>query len=252
MEMTAPPPIKTGKKSDERKKAGAAKPSSAEQPQRRYSQGMLPAQMMMMNAASEAAASTSAPASGPRRKLSLVHSMKFSGVNDQQKKGASLNPNAPIFTMQQRRLSRPSQASGPTHFMVEPAFGMMPVQPFPGWMSRRFANQVDYAGMPQAVARQPMGPVAEKGKGFQKWCKTRMEPTVTRKPGSRAVPIIAPPQNDEPKVEKGPQAKLESSAEEESGAKPEVAVAPLVVPIAEESSASEEDEGHFSDNERSR
>jgi len=254
MEMTAPPPVKTGKKSEERKKAATAKPSSSEQkenpqPQRRYSQGMLPAQMMMMNAASEAAASTAGSVSGPRRKLSLVHNMKFSTVNDQQKKGASLNPNAPIFTMQQhRRLSRPSQPSAPTHFMVEPAFGMMPVQQFTGWMSRRFAGQMDYTGMPQALVRQPMAPMSEKGKGFQKWCKTRMEPTVTRKPGSRAVPIIAPPQNDELKES---DSKPESSADE-SGAKAEVVVAPVVVPIAEESSASEEDEGHFSDNERSR
>lgn len=243
MEMMAPPPAKTGKKSEEKKKSTAVKSDTTsrnkdKQPQRRYSQGMMPPQMMVNAGNSEAAGQ----ASGPRRKLSLIHNMKFSSMAEEQKKGPGLNPNAPIFTMQQRRLSRPSQPSAPTHFMVESAFGMMPMQTLPGWMSRRFTPQMDYPGvgmaMSQAVVRQPRGPAAEKGKGFQKWCRTRMEPTVTRKPGPRAVPIVAPPSGDDLKKEKVAEKNDEGVAND----------------ATEKKVANEVDEGHFSDqdNEKSR
>jgi len=206
--MTAPPPVKTGKRSERLAVEGKSNLKENQQhPQCRFSKGMIPAY--------EVAASPS----GPRRKVSL----KFSFSNDQQAKGASLNPNAPIFTMQKRRMSRPSQSSTPTHFMIDPSgFGMMP---FTGWMTRRFPNEVDYSGIRQS----------EKGRGFQKWCKTRMEPTP--RPGSRAVPIVAPPQNEEQKLSR-----------DEPVPYPVIVVSPAV----EDSSASEEDEGHFSDNERSR
>ena len=195
--------------------------SGMQQPQRRYSQGMMPAQMMM---ASEA---------------------------------GGLNPNAPIFTMQQRRLSRPSQPSAPA-FMMEPAFGMMhPMQPFPGWMTRRISGQMEYAASGLAlnpnVMRQPRGP-SDKGKGFQKWCRTRMEP---RKPGSRAVPIVAPPPAQSPSIAKEESKKDEKKEEmAEAGgavALPEISVNPVII-IQEDSESS--DEGHFSDtpleNEKSR
>jgi hypothetical protein len=167
-----------------------------------------------------------------------MHNMKFSSMAEEQKKGPGLNPNAPIFTMQQRRLSKPSQPSGPTHFMVESAFGMMPMQTISGWMSRRFPGQMDYSGigmaMSQGVIRQPRGPATEKGKGFQKWCRTRMEPTVTRKPGPRAVPIVAPPSLDDTKKDKD----VEKTSED----------------VAEKKVSSEGDEGQFSeqDKEKSR
>ena len=86
----------------------------------------------------------------------------------------------------------------------------------------------------QGVIRQPRGPAEEKGKGFQKWCRTRMEPTATRKPGPRAVPIVAPPGDDVKVAEKNDEV-----------------VADVV---AENKVAGEVDEGHFSDpdNEKSR
>lgn len=264
MELTAPPPVKTSKKNEEKKKMMMMMANNgqaaAQQPQRRYSQGMMPPQMMMPSASSEA----SQPAA-PRRKLSLIHNMKFSSMTEQQQKGAaSLNPNAPIFTMQQRRLSRPSQPSAPhpAHFMMEPAFGMMhPMQPFPGWMTRRISQEMNYAAaglaMPHNVMRQPRGPTTEKGKGFQKWCRTRMEPAVARKPGSRAVPIVAPPPAMSPSIKEETKMEMkqemENKCEKEEGgamALPEMAVAPVVVAIAEESCTSEEDEGHFSDHDQ--
>ena len=233
--------------------------SNPQQPQRRYSHGMLPPQMMMGSDPSQSAA--------PRRKVSLMHNMKFSPMAEEQQKANSLNPNAPIFTMQQRRLSRPSQPSAPhpSHFMMEPAFGMMhPMQPFPGWMTRRISGQMDYAAsglaMPPNVMRQPRGP-AEKGKGFQKWCRSRMEPPVSnRKPGSRAVPIVAPPRAQSPSIKKEDMkdAKIEAPKiemkEEEvvildvvgAEALPKMCINPVIV-IHEESCTSEEDEGHFSD-----
>jgi hypothetical protein len=222
--------------------------SSGQQPQRRYSQGMLPPQMMMGSDPSQ-----SLP---PRRKVSLMHNMKFSPMAEQQQKAASLNPNAPIFTMQQRRLSRPSQPSAPhpSHFMMD--FGMMhPMQPFPGWMTRRISGQMDYAAsglaLPHNVMRQPRGP-AEKGKGFQKWCRSRMEPAVSKKP-SRAVPIVAPPPAQSPSIAKEEVKKEEVKEEmkkegEVAGAMamPKIFINPVIV-IHEESCTSEEDEGHFSD-----
>ena len=221
--------------------------SGMQQPQRRYSQGMMPAQMMM--------ASEGAP---PRRKVSLMHNMKFSAMSaEQPQKAGGLNPNAPIFTMQQRRLSRPSQPSAPA-FMMEPAFGMMhPMQPVPGWMTRRISGQMEYAASGLAlnpnVMRQPRGP-SDKGKGFQKWCRTRMEP---RKPGSRAVPIVAPPPAQSPSIAKEESKKDEKKEEmAEAGgavALPEISVNPVII-IQEDSESS--DEGHFSDtpleNEKSR
>ena len=233
--------------------------SAAGQPQRRYSQGMLPPQMMMEP-------SQQGSNAAPRRKVSLMHNMKFSPMAEQQQKAASLNPNAPIFTMQQRRLSRPSQPSSPhpAHFMMDPHFGMMhPMQPFPGWMTRRISGQMDYAAsglaLPHNVMRQPRGP-AEKGKGFQKWCRSRMEPaaapaaTPNRKPGSRAVPIVAPPPAQSPSIAKEKSAEMkkeevvvvEEAAVEGAVALPKISINPIIV-INEESSASEEDEGHFSD-----
>jgi len=186
-----------------------------------------------------------------------MHNMKFSAMSaEQPQKAGGLNPNAPIFTMQQRRLSRPSQPSAPA-FMMEPAFGMMhPMQPFPGWMTRRISGQMDYAAsglaLPPNVMRQPRGP-SDKGKGFQKWCRTRMEP---RKPGSRAVPIVAPPPAQSPSIAKEESKKDEMKEEMAVAgavALPEISVNPVII-IQEDSESS--DEGHFSDtpleNEKSR
>merc|ERR1711993_95041 len=102
--------------------------------------------------------------------------------------------------------------------------------------------------LPPNVIRLPRGP--SKGKGFQNWCKTRMQPAapapsataeeqpkVQRK--SRAIPIVAPPE--------GAPAP-EDQAEGAVGAAPAAAPAPavnnnLVVNLE----SSDSDEGHFSD-----
>ncbi len=230
--MIPPPPVKTGKKSEDKKQAA---PSKA--PQRRHSQGT-------MQTAQTESTGEAAQAAAPRRKYSLIHNMKFSEMSEKESP-ASLNPEAPVFTMRQRRLSRPSVPSSPhpASFLIEPAFGMMhPLQPF-SWMTRRFRGPADYLAVQQSVIRQPRGPAAEKGRGFQKWCKHRMEPSAERKPGSRAVPIVAPPSSiqEEPEIEEG--------AAAAAAAPPKIEVQPLIVNVLEESS-SEDDEGNFSDQDR--
>jgi hypothetical protein len=124
---------------------------------------------------------------------------------------------------------------------------------------------MDYAAsglvLPQYVMRQPRGP-ADKGKGFQKWCRTRMEPAVSRKPGSKAVPIVAPPPAQSPSIAKEEAKKEETkpaaadegaAAADGAVAMPVIRVKPVIV-IQEDSESS--DEGHFSDapleNEKSR
>ena len=73
------------------------------------------------------------------------------------------------------------------------------------WMFRR-VHHGDFAAsgltVPPNVVRMPRGP--DKGRGFQKWCKNRMETSNgspserTRKPERpHAVPIVAPPKEEE-------------------------------------------------------
>merc|ERR1719264_59176 len=92
------------------------------------------------------------------------------------------------------------------------------------WMSpRRFAagGGMDMAAsglaIPPNVMRLPRGP--DKGKGFQKWCRNRMEasqaPPAPKKV-SHAVPIVAPPEDtkvEEDKVEVAPAALEKEEAE---------------------------------------
>ena len=256
MELTAPPPAKTGKKSVDNRKLSLASNSGRQMqqqatgPQRRYSQGMAPPAMMNMNNMSN---NDSVNTMQARRKISLFHNMKFSPIAEEQQKAASLNPNAPVFMMQQRRMSRPSQPSGPP----PGAFMMTSAQPISAWMNRRISGQLDYATsgltLPPNVIRQPRGP--ENGKGFQKWCRSRMEPA--RKP-SKAVPIVSPIEkaDAEPKKEDIAQDLAEGGAVEAAvEAVPVVAeVAPVmvVVDLADDESgvSSEDDEGHFSDHDR--
>ena len=141
--------------------------------------------------------------------------------------------------------------------------------------------------LPPNVIRLPRGP--DKGKGFQRWCKSRMThpeektreiqkqnpPTPQRK--SRAIPIVAPPADDQ-KVG-GPAADVQDlvrgaaalsvSSDEAAGvevAAPAVAAPAAVVPappapannnLIVNLESSDSDEGHFSDhdledNERTR
>ncbi len=258
MELTAPPPAKTGKKSVDNRKLSLASNSGRQMqqqatgPQRRYSQGMAPP--AMMNISNNMSNNDSVNNMQARRKISLFHNMKFSAIAEEQQKAASLNPNAPVFMMQQRRMSRPSQTSGPP----PGAFMMTSAQPISAWMNRRISGQLDYATsgltLPPNVIRQPRGP-PENGKGFQKWCRSRMEPV--RKP-SKAVPIVSPTEKAEaePKKEEIAQDLAESGAVAAVEAVPVVAeVEPVmvVVDLADDESgvsSEDDDEGHFSDHDR--
>jgi hypothetical protein len=168
MELIPPPPAKTSKKAEEKRKLSLTKQTAfqqqqPQQPQRRYSQGMAPPALILNNNNNN---DISAQA---RRKISLFHNMKFATIAEENK-AASLNPNAPVFTMQQRRLSRPSQPAG-SAFVVQPP-------PVSAWMTRRISGQHDFAAsgltLPPNVIRQPRGP--DGGNGFHRWCRSRMEP----------------------------------------------------------------------------
>ena len=231
MELTNPPPAKTKAKNDEKRKLSLGKLQQAQQPQRRYSQGMAPPAMNFNNNDSN---SNNMP---PRRKISLFSNMKFSPIAEEQQKANSLNPNAPVFMMQQRRLSRPSQTMGPP----PGAFMMHSAQPISAWMTRRISGQLDIAtsglALPPNVIRQPRGP-PENGKGFQKWCRSRMEPA----PRKSSKPVDPITEDDKSLEEAAAAAGALAAAHVE-------AVAPLVVELGNDDSASssDEDEGHFSD-----
>ena len=119
--------------------------------------------------------------------------------------------------------------------------------------------------LPPNVIRLPRGP--DKGKGFQRWCKTRMAPassantTPSAPPQqppqrkSRAIPIVAPPADEQKEVVQGAAA----VAPQAPAPSPAVAIPPapannnLIVNLE----SSDSDEGHFSDhdledNERTR
>jgi len=88
----------------EKRKVGLSNlPSPMSIPQRRFSHGMAPTQMKYnQNILAD-----------PRRKISLSNNMKFStNLEHQAKSKTNLNPNAPVFTMQQRRTSRPILING--------------------------------------------------------------------------------------------------------------------------------------------
>ena len=243
MELTSPPPAKTNKKVEERRKLSLTRlppVQQPQQPQRRYSQGMAPPALINSNN------NNSDISAQARRKISLFHNMKFSTIMEENK-AASLNPNAPVFTMQQRRLSRPSQPSGPA-FTVQPQSS--------AWMPRRISGQLDCAAsgltLPPNVIRQPRGP--DGGKGFQRWCRSRMEPAANRKP-SKAVDIVEPEADAEVEVEAVEQV-IELAPDVEAPAIAVVEIDPIVINLDDLSSSSSEDEdqegqeSHFSDHDR--
>jgi len=182
---------------------------------------------------------------GPRRRISLYHNMKFTPIAEEQQVArknskdnmsggaGGLNPNAPTFTMQQqqqmhhnKRMSRPSTGAfmhdgmmmGPhaaaahaavAHAAAAAAAAAYQHGPIP--MMRRI-SAASGLSLPPNVIRLPRGP-EKNAKGFQRWCRSRMQetneplapasapatPAVTqplRKPGSHAVPIVAPPTVD--------------------------------------------------------
>lgn len=221
MELTAAP-VKTKKKDtqhqqDQQRKSGAPNKINAPQqqaPQRRYSHAGFH-QLPGASGASEVVVA-------PRRRISLMHNMKFATISpiqeeDQKKVEFSLNPNAPTYHPHphqgppMRRMSRPSFIHpGPIEIQMGVPFAT--AGPQPHWMVRRYSSgqmgaggaQGDFisGGMPMAsnVVRGPRGP--DKGKGFQKWCRNRMENAAAKKVvRSHAVPIVAPPPEPETKQE---------------------------------------------------
>ena len=112
--------------------------------------------------------------------------------------------------------------------------------------------------LPPNVLRLPRGP--DKGKGFQRWCKTRMAPassantTPSAPPQqppqrkSRAIPIVAPPADEQKEVVQGaaavaPVAPAPSAPAVAIPAPPAPANNNLIVNLE----SSDSDEGHFSD-----
>jgi hypothetical protein len=210
---------------------------------------------------------------GARRRISLMHNMKFSSIDEEQQKKDqfALNPNAPTFQMHpmQRRLSRPS-------FVHPGALEMQMQFAQPSWMIRRFApgpapnghfggggEFMASPGLPNVV-RIPRGPDKGKGFQFQKWCRNRME-SAPKKPAlrSHAVPIVAPPSDEKEDEMKKEDKNVESEeapvADEGAVALPVPPVAVVVEPAPVADSASSDsgnEDGGFSeqefDNERSR
>jgi len=305
MELTAPPPKKTKPSADEKKKASFSGSSSSTSglrqplqltPQRRFSHAGFG--MHQSHAGQQDNVVI------PKRKISLFHNMKFTNpileeqaaaaaAAEQQKKEFGLNPNAPSFNMQQYAHSHPRGRRSVQYMPMEaPMMMMQPVLVNPPRRLSAVAGghaelAVSGLSLPPNVIRLPRGP--DKGKGFQRWCKSRMThpeektreiqkqnpPTPQRK--SRAIPIVAPPADDQ-KVG-GPAADVQDlvrgaaalsvSSDEAAGvevAAPAVAAPAAVVPappapannnLIVNLESSDSDEGHFSDhdledNERTR
>jgi len=294
MELTAPPPKKTKPSSDEKKKLSGGNGFNSNlrpslQPQRRFSHAGFGMQ-----------GGADAPSGGEaKRKISLFHNMKFNPILEEQndqphKKEFGLNPNAPSFSMQQYPQSHGRRHSNNLRYipMESPMMMMQPVLVNP---HRRFSAvasghaelAVSGLALPPNVIRLPRGP--EKSKGFQRWCKSRMQPNnnqeqqpqqppqqqqkqqqAPQQRKSRAIPIVAPPESArqeqegavggaaavDPVVPAAPAAP--SAAQNGARAAAAAAAAPavnnnLVVNLE----SSDSDEGHFSDhdledNERTR
>merc|ERR1712048_580238 len=269
--------------SDDKKKAAAAAaaamslPKPQFQPQRRFSHAGFGMQGGSQPVSVEA-----------KRKIILFHNMKFNPIMEEQnhdqpqKKEYGLNPNAPSFSMQQypqqhngRRNNGPNVRYIPME--SQPMMMMQPVLVNP---PRRFsavsAGHAELAvsglALPPNVIRMPRGP--DKGKGFARWCNSRMKPSApaahhNQAPApakqqqqqplpqrkSRAIQIVAPPE-----VAAAPAA----APEVEGAAAAAVVVAPAAAaPVAVNNNlvvnldSSDSDEGHFSDhdlddNERTR
>merc|ERR1712088_299233 len=233
MELTAPPPKKTKPSADDKKKAsfGSASSSGLRQPlqltpQRRFSHAGFG--MHQSNAGSGQQDNIVIP----KRKISLFHNMKFNGTileeqaaahaaaaaaAEQQKKEFGLNPNAPSFNMQQYAAHSHPRGRRSVQYMPMEA-PMMMMQPVlvnpPRRLSAVAGGHAELAvsglALPPNVLRLPRGP--DKGKGFQRWCKSRLtqaaesttpapreiqkqnqNPAPTPQRKSRAIPIVAPP-----------------------------------------------------------
>merc|ERR1711983_436966 len=240
MELTAPPPKKTKPSSDDKKKASlASMPSNVKpqfQPQRRFSHAGFGMQGVQMGNGN-------------------------SGNNEgAQRKESGLNPNAPTFNMQQFQQPQQSHGRRSVRYMPmdAPMMMMQPVLvPNPRRLSAVASGHANLAvsglALPPNVIRLPRGP--SKGKGFQNWCKTRMQPAapapsapveeqpkVQRK--SRAIPVVAPPEGAPAPEEQAEGAVGGAPAAVPAAAAPAPAVNNNLVVNLE---SSDSDEGHFSD-----
>lgn len=123
MELSSPV-----KKSEERRKVSFSKlPPTTTLPQRRYSHGMAPPQIHNIPPQYNVNMSPGQGGSIQRRKISLSHNIKFTTKMEEQAKcKAYLNPNAPVFTMQQRRVSRPTLINGHALVMEHLSGGSQP------------------------------------------------------------------------------------------------------------------------------
>jgi len=230
MELTAPPPKKTKPSADDKKKASFSSASGLRQPlqltpQRRFSH----AGFGMHQSHAGQQDNIVIP---KQRKISLFHNMKFNPIleeqaaahaahaaAEQQKKEFGLNPNAPSFNMQQAAYAAHSNLRGRRSVQYMPMEApMMMMQPVlvnpPRRMSAVAGGHAELAvsglALPPNVLRLPRGP--DKGKGFQRWCKSRLtqaaesttpapreiqkqnqNPAPTPQRKSRAIPIVAPP-----------------------------------------------------------
>jgi len=286
MELTAPPPKKTKPSADDKKRSTSAAGGTFSQSQSGRPQFQPPQRRFSHAGFGMQGGSGGQPM--PTRKTSLFHNMKFNPILEEQghdqgpqkRPEYGLNPNAPSFSMQQyapqqhngRRVS-----GGPNMRYIPMDSPMMMMQPVLVNPPRRFSGHAELAvsglGLPPNVIRMPRGP--DKGKGFQRWCNSRMKPGPTSAPAapaapaaaapasagqqkqqqplpqrkSRAIPIVAPPEvmvqlvaDDEP----------EPAVEGAAAAAPAPVAKPVAAPVVNNNlvvnlDSSDSDEGHFSD-----
>jgi len=203
MELTATPLKNGNKKIEARKlaeKAAAMAAKANALPQRKFSLqnnfGQGPPLMQAM--------------AGPRnRRVSLMANMKFAPIVEDMKEAVprkqySLNPEAPAFTMNADgtySMITPGSAPRrkPVFYAAEgPQYmGLQPTRRVSSFNNNLAGLEGAAAGLklPANVMRMPKGP--DNGKGFNNWCRQRMEP----KRPSKAIPIVAPPSDGEEEQE---------------------------------------------------
>merc|ERR1712223_723775 len=152
--------------------------------------------------------------------------------NAQKRPEFGLNPNAPSFSMQQypQQHNGRRTSGGPNMRYIPMESPMMMMQPVLVNPPRRFGHaELAMSGLalPPNVIRMPRGP--DKGKGFARWCNSRM------KPGSpaaqhQAPATPAPAQQKQQQQQPLPQRKSRAIP---IVAPPDVAVAPAAAPAAE-------------------
>jgi hypothetical protein len=198
MELTATP-LKNGNKKIEARKLAekaAAMAAKAQIPQRKFSLQNNFAQPMLQPV-------------GPRnRRVSLMANMKFAPIvedikeNVVPRKQYSLNPDAPAFQMNaDGTYSVITPRRKPVFYAAEgPQYMGLPTRRVSAFNNNFAGLESAAAGLklPPNVMRMPKGP--DNGKGFNSWCRQRMEP----KRPSKAIPIVAPPSDgDEEDEEAG-------------------------------------------------